>query len=451
MSKIRVGWRTAFALCHWMLSVNGIASSAMGGSECGSGAPVVTQHAPWGGKSSPRKGAAQVVVWTMVTAGEMRAGEPENGLDAGHRRSLRQQVAGNPQIDDAPIGLRKAVGDPPALHTTAVDGAGLRGRNVWNESLVAGRGVGRGRQRPQLPGGPDRLQQGVGLWRQPRTGVYQSDPWSLSARSAPRGLLIGKTGESSQMAPVGARRIAAVGMRQPLARRGCQRRFQRTGTETNPGLKVAGTGLQNHTGSMPMEPHGLQTHWLRDVEVDEDIACVLVPGVGVEINIASLAVACAQKPDDPGTRHLLGAPQPFSWESASALSVNQADQIQLARHCCQLFGNSMPGQKESPVVHRSLPPLPGSLCNYQSSSAKQLSADSTCLIDTVSQNGPQSIFGSTPKASSFPKGAQRQLKFRLVCGAETETLWNVSVAAEGKLSYCSLIVRIWSAGTSFST
>src|ERR1039457_7694099 len=96
MFKIRVRWRTALALCLWALSVSWIPSSAVAGSECGSGAPVVTQRAPWGGKSSPREGAAQVVVRMMVTAGEMRAGEPENGLDAERRRSLRQQVAGDP-------------------------------------------------------------------------------------------------------------------------------------------------------------------------------------------------------------------------------------------------------------------------------------------------------------------------------------------------------------------
>jgi hypothetical protein len=237
MFKIRVRWRTALALCLWALSVSWIPSSAVAGSECGSGAPVVTQRAPWGGKSSPREGAAQVVVRMMVTAGEMRAGEPENGLDAERRRSLRQQVAGEPQIDDAPIGLRKAVGDPPALHTTTVDGAGLRGRDVCNGSPVAGRGGNRGvgrRQRPQWRGGSGRLQQGVGLWRQPRTGVQQSDPGSMAARSAPRGFPIGETGESSQMAPVGARRIAAVSMRQPLAGSGRHSWFQRTGNGDRP-------------------------------------------------------------------------------------------------------------------------------------------------------------------------------------------------------------------------
>src|SRR5208283_1505386 len=183
MFKIRASRRTALAL--------------------NPGTRVDTQGAPWGGKSSTRKGTAQVVVRVMVAAGKMRAGEPENGLDPGRRRSLRQQVAGDPQIDDAPIGLRKAVGNPPALHTTTVDGAGLRRSDVWKGGIVrvrsGKRGVGMGSQRLQWRGGSGRLQQGVGLWRQARTGVQQSDPGSMAARGAPRGLAIGETGESSQM------------------------------------------------------------------------------------------------------------------------------------------------------------------------------------------------------------------------------------------------------------
>ena len=58
--------------------------------------PLDTQRAPWGGKSSTRQGAAQVIIWIRVTTGK----------------------AGDPQIGAAPIGLRKTLGDPPAAHTT---------------------------------------------------------------------------------------------------------------------------------------------------------------------------------------------------------------------------------------------------------------------------------------------------------------------------------------------
>ena len=69
--------------------------------------PIDTQRALRSGKSGTRQSAAQVVVWIRVTAGKMRAGEPENGLDPSLRHSLRQQVSGDPQIDDAQSGGEK--------------------------------------------------------------------------------------------------------------------------------------------------------------------------------------------------------------------------------------------------------------------------------------------------------------------------------------------------------
>jgi len=44
------------------------------------------------------------------------------------------------------------------------------------------------------------------------------------------------------------------------------------------------------------------------------------------------------------------------------------------------------------ALQQSLPPLsqPEPLCNAKESSVEQFSADSTCLIDGVSQKGPQS-------------------------------------------------------------
>ena len=65
----------------------------------------VTQRAPGGGKSSACQGAAQVIIGVAVAAGKMWAGEPENILDGGGRDSLRQQMPGDPEIDNAPVRL----------------------------------------------------------------------------------------------------------------------------------------------------------------------------------------------------------------------------------------------------------------------------------------------------------------------------------------------------------
>jgi len=78
-------------------------------------------------------GAAQVVVGVAVAAGKLRAGEPENLAHLGGSPTLRQQAAGDPQVDDAPVGLREAVADAPACHAIPIDfrryrrGNGIRG------------------------------------------------------------------------------------------------------------------------------------------------------------------------------------------------------------------------------------------------------------------------------------------------------------------------------------
>src|SRR5258708_31070384 len=88
---------------------------------------IGAHSAPWGGKSCACDGALQVVIRITVAAGEMRAGEPEDGLDLRGGPTLREQIPGDPQIHDAPVRLRKAVENMPALHATPVDGGGLLG------------------------------------------------------------------------------------------------------------------------------------------------------------------------------------------------------------------------------------------------------------------------------------------------------------------------------------
>ena len=99
----------------------------------------VTQRAPRGGKSCPCEGASQVVVGIAVTTRKMRASEPENTFDPCGRGYLREQVPSDPQIDNAPVGLRKALGDAPSLHTITVDLVGLRRGDAGEGSTLRGR------------------------------------------------------------------------------------------------------------------------------------------------------------------------------------------------------------------------------------------------------------------------------------------------------------------------
>src|ERR1700730_12413130 len=81
--------------------------------------------------------------------------------------------------------------------------------------------------------------------------------------------------------------------------------------------------------------------------------CVLVSGVGLDVHVASLAVANAQKPDGSHTHQLGCRPKPFSGKRTTCLVVNQANQIQLVRHRRELATDGMPSQKKSTVHDRN--------------------------------------------------------------------------------------------------
>jgi hypothetical protein len=79
---------------------------------------------PWGGKRCACDGASQVVIGIAVSAGKMRTGEAEDGLNLKGGLALRKQVSGDPKIYDAPIRLRKAFPNMPSLHTSLIDRGG---------------------------------------------------------------------------------------------------------------------------------------------------------------------------------------------------------------------------------------------------------------------------------------------------------------------------------------
>ena len=100
----------------------------------------------------------------------------------------------------------------------------------------------------------------------------------------------------------------------------------------HPGLQVAGTGLEHHTGFMPLGRHGREDRGLGTAQIDQDVTGVLVLGVRVHIDVAALAIARPQKPDGRQTQQLLGGPQPFPREGRFGGLVNQPNEIQLVRH-----------------------------------------------------------------------------------------------------------------------
>ena len=312
---------------------------------------IVAHSAPGEGKSGVCDGAPQVVIGIAMPARKMRAGEPEDGFDVRGELALREQVPGDPQIHDAPVRLRKAFENVPTLHTVPVDRgrlfragrARLCGCRVDTES--------RGRMPQWLSRLPDGPQQPLGARRQTHTGVDEFHPRSVTFRCASCGLLIGEPGELSQVTPVGADQIASIQARQVLAGSGRQRRCQRSSAEADPSLQMTGAGLQHYTRVMPIGVHGLDDHRIGTIQIDQNIACVLASGIGLDVHVTSLAVADAQKPDGGRTCQLGRRPKTFAGKRATCLVVNQTDQIQLVGHRRKLAMDGLPGQKESTVVH----------------------------------------------------------------------------------------------------
>ena len=303
----------------------------------------------WRWKSCACDGAPQVVIRVAVATWKMRTGEPEDGLDLRSGFALREQKPGDPQIHDAPVRLRKAFENMPSLHTAPVDCDGLRGA-AW--ARICGGPVDRERRgRRRLYRLPDRLQQRLAARRQTHTGVDESHPRGVAGWCASRGFLIGESREPSQVTPVGAGPIAPVEVCQVSAGGSRHGRLQRRGAEANPSLQMAGAGLQGHTRIMPLGAHVRNNARPRDVQIDENVTCVLLSTVGLNINIATFPVARAQKPNRGCVRQLLGGPEPFARKSPMSLVVNQTDEVQLVWHCRELPANTLESDPESAVVH----------------------------------------------------------------------------------------------------
>ena len=302
---------------------------------------------PWGGKRCACDGASQVVIGITVSAGKMRTGEAEDGLNLNSGPALREQVSGDPKIYDAPIRLRKAFPNLPSLHTSLIDRGGF-GSAGW--AGICGGPVGQGRSR-RLYILPDGLQQRRAARRQTRTGIDESYPRGVAVGCAPSGLLIGESGEPSQVTPVGAGPIASVAACQVSAGRGRHGRLQRRGTETNPSLQMASAGLHHHTGVMSVGAHEVHGGPIGMIQIDQNVAGVLVSRIGVNVHVAPLAVASTQKADSSGASQLGCGPKPFSRKRATCLLVNQTDQIKFVGHRSQLATDGLPGQKESTIVH----------------------------------------------------------------------------------------------------
>src|ERR1043166_6806155 len=70
-------------------------------------------------------GTAQVFIGVGVAPRKMRTCQPKNILDLLCEHTLRQQLPGDPQIDDAPVGWSESLSDGPSARPPLVDLHGL--------------------------------------------------------------------------------------------------------------------------------------------------------------------------------------------------------------------------------------------------------------------------------------------------------------------------------------
>jgi hypothetical protein len=308
--------------------------------------------------------APQVIFRVRVTARKMWASQPENVLDMFCQHTLRQQLPGNPQINDAPVGLSKSFADAPSLHPVLVNLLGLcriHAHAEWNNLGPCGRVLGQvARDRAVSPllstcwpwHDHDRLQQGLGTSSQTSACLHDFYPRSITIQCAPLWLLIGEPRQSSQMTPIGAGRVSSIDNGQMLSDRGSHSGLQRQSADVDPCLEMTGTGLQHYTGPMAVGPHRLEKRWRSSIQIEQNVTSIMVFCIGPDVDITTLAIANAQKPDRGRLEQLGSSPKSFSRKRPSGGVVNQTDQKQIVRHSRELASDRSPRNPQSAVDAR---------------------------------------------------------------------------------------------------
>jgi len=285
----------------------------------------------------------------MLT-GEMWTSEAENGFHLGRRNVHGQQFSREPQIDDAPVRPGKALANMPMLHPALIDAGGSLDRNRTRGITYKGEAVqGIGRQLCyHLPGTTQQVLGGTG---EDATSFHNPYPGSVTGNRPSLGLLIGESCQSAQVTRAGTRQVAAVSMSQVLTDNRGHGSFQGCGADANPGLKMAGAGLEQDTRLMAIGSHAWQDIG-RVIQVEENIAGVAILGEGEKIDVKALKVACAQEAQYRSSQQLTNIPHSFAWARPSCEAMDQANEIKLIRHGRELAADCVQRKKESAIKHR---------------------------------------------------------------------------------------------------
>lgn len=293
--------------------------------------------------------AAEVIIRAGVMSRKSRTAAAQNRCDLWRGRATLEQFLGDPLIGDAPVGLWEAFQDVQPVHPMGIDfgrgsarcGGSRCRRQVWKRRQA------RRAAQPML----GRFQQSRALGRQAGMGIQYLHPRSVAPPVAALWFLIGDAGQAAQMAPIGAGYVAAVGVRQLFADLAGDSGVEECGADSDPSLEVAGAALKYHTGIVTSGSHGFHGSEAAVIQIDEDITWIAFGGVGLDVNVATLAVAHAQKSHRSRMYQLGGGPQPLSGKGPLGWMVDQADQVKIVRHRRELAAYGLRGEIESEVEH----------------------------------------------------------------------------------------------------
>src|SRR5260370_18267439 len=87
------------------------------------------------------------------------------------------------------------------------------------------------------------------------------------------------------------------------------------------------------------------------IKAEENIAGIAILGIGEQVYVVTLAVACAQKAHRGSTPQLTRIPKPFSRTHSACGMVNQTDEVEFIRHSRHLAADTVQGKKKSAVGH----------------------------------------------------------------------------------------------------
>ncbi len=348
---------------------------------------------------SPCQGATEVILRIGVTTGKVRASVTEHCTDIRYRKTLLQQLFGDPFVGYTPIGLWESLWNVQPLEPGKIDGT--------RPQVITRRGWQIGKLRVQERAGRDRLgvcrinlalgglHQRDSLSSRAQLGVQDPHPGSVSVALTPARFLIRESGQPSQVTPIGAGRVPLIGASQPSGDGASNGWLEGCDTDSNPSLQVAGARLKQDTGLMTMGSHLFQNGFITVIQIQQNIAGVVLFGVGLDIHVTALTITNAQKSDRRFFDQLSGCPQAFAGKGAAGSVVDQPDEVEVVRHRRELAADCLQREEEAAIQHKcSFTPRISAydafMVSLYGSKGKVSTGNGMCPISGLSQKRAQS-------------------------------------------------------------